>query len=174
MVSIRLRLKYFAWAGLLVLVLGGGAIAAFAVMTSPTELNGNWNKSDQDVAIGGYDTVAYFTKGRPVKGEAAISYAWRDAKWHFASQDHRDMFAADPDQYVPEFGGFCSAAMTYGAIAKANPELWAIVDGKLYLNYDEYAYKVFHENLAENIAKADQKWAEKIEEEIRTRTAQTR
>ena len=162
------------WAGLLVLVLGGGGFAAFAVMTPQTELHATWNKSDQDVAISGYDTVAYFTDGRPVKGDAAISYAWRDAKWQFASESHRDMFAADPDQYVPEFGGFCAAAMTYGAVAKANPERWAIVDGKLYLNYDEYAYQVFHENLAENIAKADVKWAEKVEAEIRTRTARTR
>ena len=161
------------WVGLLALVLGGGVIAAFAVMTPQTELHGTWNKSDQDVAISGYDTVAYFTEGRPVKGVAAISYAWRDAKWQFASQGHRDMFAADPDQYVPEFGGFCAAAMTYGAIAKANPEVWAIVDGRLYLNYDDYAYKVFHENLAANIAKAENKWAEKIEAEIRPPTAQT-
>ena len=168
------RFKHLVWVGLLALVLGGGTFATLALMTPQSEPYANWSKTEQDIAISGYDTVAYFTKGRPVKGEAAISYAWRDAKWQFASQDHRDMFAADPDQYVPEFGGFCSAAMTYGAIAKANPELWAIVDGKLYLNYDEYAYKVFHENLAENIAKADQKWAEKIEEEIRTRTAQTR
>ena len=162
------------WVGLLALVLGGGVIAAFAVMTPQTELHGTWNKSDQDVAISGYDTVAYFTEGRPVKGDAGINYAWRDANWQFATQKHRDMFTADPEQYVPEFGGFCAAAMTYGAVAKANPEHWAIVDGKLYLNYDDYAYQVFHENLAENIAKADVKWAEKVEAENRTRTAQTR
>ena len=162
------------WVGLLALVLAGGVIAAFAVMTPQTELHGTWNKSDQDVAISGYDTVAYFTEGRPVKGDAGINYAWRDANWQFATQKHRDMFTADPEKYVPEFGGFCAAAMTYGAVAKANPEHWAIVDGKLYLNYDDYAYQVFHENLAENIAKADVKWAEKVEAENRTRTAQTR
>ncbi len=160
------------WVGLLALVLGGGVIAAFAVMTSPTELHGTWSKTDQDVAISGYDTVAYFTEGQPVKGDAAISFAWRDAHWRFATESHRDMFAADPGRYVPQFGGFCAAAMTYGAVAKANPEHWAIVDGKLYLNYDDYAYQVFHENLAENIAKADVEWAEKVEAE--NRTAQTR
>ncbi len=162
------------WVGLLALVLAGGAIAAFAVMTPQTESPGIWSKTGQDVAISGYDTVAYFTEGQPVKGDAAISYAWRDADWHFATEKHRDMFAADPDQYVPEFGGFCAAAMTYGAIAKADPERWVIVGGKLYLNYDDYAYQVFHENLAENIAKADVKWADKVEAENLTRTAQTR
>ncbi len=163
------------WVGLLALVLAGSVIAAFAVMTPQTdEPYGTWNKTDQDVAIGGYDTVAYFTEGRPVKGDAGINYAWRDANWQFATQKHRDMFTADPEQYVPEFGGFCAAAMTYGAIAKADPERWAIVDGKLYLNYDAYAYEVFHENLAENIVKAEEKWAQKIEAEIQTRTAQTR
>ena len=87
------------WVGLLALVLGGGVIAAFAVMTPQTELHGTWNKSDQDVAIGGYDTVAYFTEGRPVKGDAGINYAWRDANWQcdsawdIRSVDRRDVGA---------------------------------------------------------------------------------
>src|SRR5439155_2846677 len=60
------------------------------------------------VAIQGYDTVAYFTDGKPTKGTSSFEYVWDDAKWQFASLAHRDMFIADPDRYAPQFGGFCA------------------------------------------------------------------
>lgn len=64
------------------------------------------NKTFFGVAIKGYDTVAYHTEGRAVKGDRKFSYGWNDAKWHFASVINRDLFAADPDRYAPEFGGY--------------------------------------------------------------------
>jgi YHS domain len=86
-----------------------------------------------NVAIRGYDTVAYFTDGKAIKGTSTYEYAWDDAKWRFASAAHRDMFAADPDRYMPQFGGFCAGAMMSGIMVPANPKAWAIVDGKLYM-----------------------------------------
>jgi YHS domain-containing protein len=58
------------------------------------------------VAIKGYDTVAYFTEGRAVKGKSKFSYNWNDAKWHFASAGNREMFASDPKRYAPKYGGY--------------------------------------------------------------------
>ena len=58
------------------------------------------------VAIKGYDTVAYFTEGRAVKGTSKFSYNWNDAKWYFESAKNRDLFAADPEQYAPQYGGY--------------------------------------------------------------------
>ena len=58
------------------------------------------------VAIKGYDTVAYFTQGRAVKGKKEFSYEWSDAKWYFASAEHRDLFAAEPERYAPKYGGY--------------------------------------------------------------------
>jgi len=64
------------------------------------------NTSWFGVAIKGYDTVAYHTENRAVKGKSEFSYEWNDAKWHFASAENRDLFAADPDRYAPQYGGY--------------------------------------------------------------------
>ncbi|CAB1072000.1 hypothetical protein D1AOALGA4SA_1415 [Olavius algarvensis Delta 1 endosymbiont] len=58
------------------------------------------------VAIKGYDSVAYFTEGRAVKGNEKYSFSWNEAVWHFSSADHRELFAADPKKYVPHRGGW--------------------------------------------------------------------
>ena len=58
------------------------------------------------VAIKGYDTVAYHTEGRAVKGSSKISHKWNDAKWYFTSASHRDLFIRDPEKYAPQYGGY--------------------------------------------------------------------
>ena len=156
--------KRLIFSGLAVLVLGAGAFTAYDLISPPPSLLGAWNMTDQGVAISGYDTVAYFTEGKPQKGSTEFQHDWQDATWQFANQSHRDLFAADPEAYVPEFGGFCAAAMSYGTVAKADPETWAIIEGKLYLNYDELARELFHENLLANIFKAETKWVAEIDE----------
>ncbi|GAB4388094.1 MAG: hypothetical protein Kow0025_05280 [Thermodesulfovibrionales bacterium] len=64
------------------------------------------NTTAGGVAIKGYDTVAYFLDGMPVKGSAEYEYAWKGAKWRFASAEHRDLFASDPEKYAPQYGGY--------------------------------------------------------------------
>ena len=85
------------------------------------------------VALKGYDPVAYFTEQKPVKGNSIISYDWDESRYYFASARNRDLFAADPDRYAPRFDGYCTASITRGVKNEADPEFWAIVDGKLYL-----------------------------------------
>ena len=162
MIIARPRLGYIlAGTATIVVVMA----AVFFQETEPrAALVGAWNMTDQGLAISGYDTVAYFTEGKPQKGDAEFQHSWQDATWQFANQSHRDLFAADPEAYVPEFGGFCAAAMSYGTVAKADPETWAIIDGKLYLNYDESARELFHENLMQNISKAETHWIAEVDE----------
>jgi hypothetical protein len=88
------------------------------------------------VAIGGYDAVAYFTDDKAVQGTSAYEYVWEDAKWRFASAEHRAMFVADPYRYMPQFGGYCASAMASGMLFPANPKVWIIVNGKLYILAD--------------------------------------
>ena len=64
------------------------------------------NQTFFGTAIKGYDTVAYHTEGRAVKGKSKYSYKWNDAKWHFASAENRDLFAGNPERYAPQYGGY--------------------------------------------------------------------
>lgn len=88
------------------------------------------------VAIQGYDPVAYFTEGRPIKGSAEFSYIWNEAEWHFTSSKNRELFAGDPEKYAPNHSGFCAISMPVGRFAGVNPEKFKIVDGNLYLGWE--------------------------------------
>jgi YHS domain-containing protein len=85
------------------------------------------------LVLKGYDPVAYFTDGKPVAGNPKISYDWDEGRYYFASAQHRDMFAGDPEKYAPQFGGYCTGSMSRGVRNDADPEGWIIVDGKLYV-----------------------------------------
>lgn len=87
-------------------------------------------------AINGYDTVAYFTDGKPVPGSDSFSYEWKGAKWKFASQAHLDLFKADPEKYAPQYGGYCAYGVAQGGLVKVEPDQFTVLGGKLYLNYD--------------------------------------
>lgn len=141
----------------------GWLVAAFwlaAVSVAPA-MGGNEAPVNADkgrIAIHGYDPVAYFTKGQPVKGSSEIGYDWNDAYWLFSEPAHRDLFAADPDKYAPQFGGYCAMGMTMGVTADIDPRAWAIVDGRLYLNSSLEARDEFSQQPAAHIAKAETNW----------------
>jgi YHS domain-containing protein len=116
-----------------------------------------------DLALSGYDPVAYFDQGRPVEGERRFSYAWQGATWRFASQEHLDRFKAEPERYAPRYGGYCAWAVSQGSTASSDPQAWRIVDGKLYLNYSLDVQKTWEQDIPGNIAKADGNWPKVLE-----------
>ena len=85
------------------------------------------------IAIRGFDTVSYFTDGEAVKGRSEIASEYGYQKWHFATEDHKRMFEADPARYLPQYGGLSAAELAAGGQQHANPANWVIVDGKLYM-----------------------------------------
>lgn len=89
------------------------------------------------VAILGYDTVGYFTQHKPVPGDKAYVYSWRGSEWHFADTHGRELFIKDPQAYAPQFGGYCANGLSQGHKIEANPEIWLIRDGKLYMFFSE-------------------------------------
>jgi len=117
----------------------------------------------QELAIKGYDTVAYFKLGKATRGSESFTFRWRDMTWHFSSQEHRDLFAAAPEQYAPQYDGYCAWAMTESRLAITDPEVWKIVDGKLYLNCSQAAYEKWSRDIPGHIRKADAIWKEKFE-----------
>jgi len=109
-------------------------------------------------AIEGHDPVAYFTDGKPVKGKAEYSHDWMGATWRFVSAGHRDAFAADPERYAPQYGGFCAWAVSQGYTAEIDPAAWHIENGRLYLNYSKSVQARWAQDIPGNIAKADGHW----------------
>ena len=114
--------------------------------------------STSGVAINGYDPVAYFTEGKPVKGSAEYSTDWNGVKVHFASAKNRDTFKSNPTKYAPKYGGHCAFAAAKGYVAKTVPEAFSIVGGRLYLNYSLSVRKQWDGNRASFIKAADKNW----------------
>ena len=110
------------------------------------------------VAIKGYDTVAYFKDGKAVKGSASFTSPWHDMTWQFSTRENRDLFAASPEKYAPQYDGWCAWAMTESRLAVTDPEVWKIIDGKLYLNCSQEAYGKWSRDIPGNIKKADANW----------------
>ncbi len=113
-----------------------------------------------NVAIKGYDPVAYFTEDRAVKGSENFSHTWLGADWNFSTEKHKKLFADNPVQYAPQYGGHCSDGIAYGVTTtNIDPEAWRIIEGKLYLNYDQGA-AVEIEEIDGQVAKAEDNWPE--------------
>src|SRR5688572_15709953 len=111
--------------------------------------------AEPDLAIQGYDPVAYFTLGRATPGDARFTLHWDDHRWQFANARHRDLFKADPARYAPQFANFCAVALARGELKEANPEYWLISDGKLYLFGKSVGPEIFRKELAGSIERAE-------------------
>ena len=115
-----------------------------------------------DLALEGHDPVAYFTEGRPVEGAAQFETEWNGAKWRFSSAENLETFKADPEAYAPQYGGYCAWAVSQGKDASGDPQYWAIVDDKLYINYDRGIQQRWDADRAGFIQAADQKWPDLV------------
>lgn len=135
-------------------ILGFVAFAGASLAAQPEVYTGRFS----DLAVDGYDAVAYFTNGAPVKGSSEFSYDYKGATWIFATAENLETFKADPAAFAPQYGGYCAWAVANGYRARGNPEFWAIVDGKLYLNYDGGVQKKWRQDVPGFIAKANANW----------------
>jgi YHS domain-containing protein len=110
------------------------------------------------VAIGGYDPVRYLTDRRAVAGMPAYAFSYRGSTFHFASAADRDLFAADPARYAPQYNGFCTFGVAQGAKVASNPSSFRVVGGKLYLQYNDAVSLQFDRDVSGNLRKADINW----------------
>jgi YHS domain-containing protein len=115
-------------------------------------------KSDAGLALKGYDPVAYFVEGRPVEGHGEFEAEWKGAKWRFASAQNRELFLRTPEKYAPQYGGYCAWAVSHGYTAKGDPEAWKIVEGKLYLNYNQEVKAKWEQDNPAFISKGNENW----------------
>ena len=111
-----------------------------------------------NVAVSGYDPVGYFVSAKPVKGSTDITANYGGATWRFATEANRTAFLANPAKFLPQYGGYCAWAVSQGYTAPSDPNVWKIVDGKLYLNYNRSVGRDWEANAAANISRADGNW----------------
>jgi YHS domain-containing protein len=110
------------------------------------------------VAVEGHDPVAYFTAKKPVKGSEAFTTIYKGAEFRFASAENLAKFKADPAAYAPQYGGYCAWAVAQGYTAKGSAKNWRIVNGKLYLNYNDDIQKKWEKDIPGFITAANGNW----------------
>lgn len=93
----------------------------------------NLNKG---LALQGYDPVAYFTENKAIEGSENISHTLEGVTYYFKSVKNRQLFIKKPQQYAPQYGGYCAYAMAEGDKVRIDPETFKIIDGKLFLYYN--------------------------------------
>lgn len=137
-------------------------VAGLAAQAATPPINtlkpGLFSASPTGVAILGYDTVAYFTDNKPVPGKDSYAYSWMGATWKFSSQKNLDLFKAMPEKYAPQYGGYCAYGVTRDYLVKIDPAAFAVIDGKLYLNYDADVQKKWAADPQGYIKSADAKF----------------
>jgi hypothetical protein len=116
------------------------------------------NQVSAGVALRGYDAVAYFREGGPVEGRTEFAHEWNGARWLFKSAENRDAFAREPEAYAPQYGGYCSYAVSRGYTADGDPRAWKIVGGRLYLNYNVEVRRLWEQDEPDNIRKGEANW----------------
>ncbi|REL26403.1 YHS domain-containing protein [Thalassotalea euphylliae] len=116
------------------------------------------NADANDLAIKGYDPVAYFTMGKPVNGDINYTATYKGAIYRFSSESNRDMFRADPAKFAPQYGGYCAYGVTRDKKFDTDPTAWRIIDNKLYLNLNKSVQKAWLENTQAFINQSDESW----------------
>ncbi len=109
-------------------------------------------------AIKGYDPVAFFKASKAVPGADSLAYEYKGAKWLFSSRENLELFKASPDQYAPQFGGYCAYGTAEGHKAPTQTDTWSIVDGKLYFNYNQKVKSLWVKDQPALIEKANVNW----------------
>jgi hypothetical protein len=132
--------------------LAGGSAFAQGPPASPV------NVDARGVTLHGYDAVAYFTDGKAVPGSPQYEFTWSGARWRFATAGNRDAFAKAPERYAPQFGGYCAWAVSRNYTADIDPQAFAVVDGKLYVNYSTLVQARWRLDRDANIAKGHKNW----------------
>ena len=120
--------------------------------------------ADSKLMLKGYDPVAYFTDGRPVLGRPDIKAEHRGVTYRFATEDHRRLFTANAEKYLPQYGGFCANGMVYAIPLGGEPEVFKIVDGRLFVFGGLRSRLYFEMDQERNLKLADQYWENEVKD----------
>jgi len=118
---------------------------------------------ENGVIIQGYDPVAYFADNKAVKGDSKYQSTYEGAIYYFASSENKAAFDNNPEKYKPQFGGYCAMAVRKGELEEIDANNFVIQDGRLLMQRNEKAHKMFLTNPEENLKIADENWPKLVE-----------
>jgi YHS domain-containing protein len=124
------------------------------------------NVDESRLAIKGYDPVAYFTEAKPVQGSSQFTAEHLGATYYFSSAQHQSLFQGEPNKYAPQYGGYCAFGVSKEYKFDIDPEAWAIVDDKLYLNLNKRVQARWVPNKDELIVDADTIWTQIVDKPV--------
>ncbi len=136
------------------------ATSALLVSSLSFAANIEVNANSNDLALKGYDTVSYFTKGEPTKGSDKFTAAYNGAIYQFSSADNRNLFQSEPSKYAPQYGGFCAFGVTMNRKFDTDPTAWHIRGDKLYLNLNKDVQKKWVTDIPGYIETAQTNWVD--------------
>jgi YHS domain-containing protein len=116
------------------------------------------NVDQNGLGLQGYDPVGYFTDNKPIKGDPKFTATYLGATYQFASEAHQKTFESAPAKYAPQFGGFCGYAASINKLAPIEVEFFQVLHGRLVMQHNEKAWKLWHEDVEGNLKKADANW----------------
>ena len=119
--------------------------------------------AEEGLAMRGYDPVAYFKADAPAPGKFELTHEWNGATWLFASAENLADFAANPEAYAPQYGGYCAWAVARNYTASTVPDAWHIHDGRLFLNYSLRVRRRWRRDVPGNVARGDANWPAVLE-----------
>ncbi len=158
----RRAVRALAAAGALALLAGCNTLVAQNPRSAMLPVNAVRWIDEPRLMLGGRDLVAYFDEGRSLQGSAQLRVEYELVAFHFVSSAHRDRFAADPAAYLPAYHGFCAASMRDGVVRAADPSVFVLRDGRLFLFADAAAKASFQHDPATAIVAADRWWREQV------------
>jgi len=136
----------------------GGLSAALQPVGSVSAASNRIATNDSGVAIDGYDTTAYWRAARSLSGNQRHKVMWQGTPWHFATAEDAAKFEANPQNFAPKFGGFCTRALSFQKVVNGDPEVWRIYQGNLYLFAQPVGGRRFDQAQDAMIAKAQAYW----------------
>jgi YHS domain-containing protein len=118
------------------------------------------NVTSTDLALRGVDPVSYFTAGAPQDGDVEINTEYNGAVYRFISEENKAAFMANPAKYAPQYGGYCAFGLSKGFKFDGDPDVWSIVEDKLYLNLSPKVAEIWKQDIPGLISDAEVKWTE--------------
>lgn len=149
-----------------VLLGGCSSMIAQNPSTAMRPVNADRHNDELHLMLGGRDVVSYFAAGVPVQGQPRWRSEYLGVAFYFADAANKARFETDPTAYLPAYHGYCAMSMVYAVPRRADPEVWSMIDGRLFLFADAASRAAFQRHAAANVAQADRYWRDQVDGQV--------